>query len=744
MKSSTRRVPVTELARRYGRSGDLGRHHFSLLRGVEGIRVHQRLQRNRGESFQAEVSIRTPWVEGEMELFGRVDGVDTTPDGPVVEEIKTCLSEDGPPESDRAAHRLQARLYAWMWWRNTGVCPRIRLRWAHPRPGRPVLEESWEEEAEVLNREVEAVLRRHAEWLEERSRWRALRDDSLRGLELPFDAPRPGQVEMMEAVDQVMETGGRLDVGAPTGIGKTLAVLTPGLRALARGDIDTLVACTHRNAGKTVMEDALRRLTERGARVHALTLVARERVCAHTGTPCDCEVCPLARGFYDRLEEGLRALRAHALWDADTWRRVAEAHALCPFAFMMAAAREADMLVGDINYALDPSARIEFVFGERPGTCGLVIDEAHHLPDRARSMLSAELDPRVLREGMGEAASATRAVTRELRAWQRENLDREGMPTAGAEPPTRLAARCAAACEVLEVSLAETPPGVDDRRREAWRMLRDFHLSVDRRLPSHLAYRDGAVLWHFCRDVAEWLRERFRAVRTVVLFSATLEPMESFRRLTGAEPGDRALCLPSPFDPDRLRIRVDPTIPVVWKARTSALYDRLAARIQAFVAEEPGKSLVFFPSYAFMEEVAKRLPSHDLLTGPLRVQPRGMQERDTEAFLAPFRQNRGAVTGLAVLGGALNEGIDLPGDALTTVVVVSIGLPAICRERDLLRAWFQERDGEGFFYAYSLPGLLRARQAVGRVIRGPEDRGRVLLIDPRYTHPLYRGLRGEG
>lgn len=274
-------------------------------------------------------------------------------------------------------------------------------------------------------------------------------------------------------------------------------------------------------------------------------------------------------------------------------------------------------------------------------------------------------------------------------------------------------------------------------------MLRDFHLSVDRRLSSHLTYREAQVLHHFCRDVAEWLRERFRDVWAVGLFSATLDPMDSFRRLTGAEPGDRALRLVSPFDPGRLRIEVEGSIPVVWKARTSALYDRLAARIQAFAAEEPGKSLVFFPSYAFMQEVAKRLPPHDLWTGPLRVQPRGMQERDAERFLEPFRMDRGPITGFAVLGGALNEGIDLPGEALTAVVVVSIGLPAICREREILRNWFQERDGEGFYYAYSLPGLLRVRQAAGRVIRGPEDRGRVLLIDPRFGHPLYRSLRGE-
>jgi Rad3-related DNA helicase len=164
----------------------------------------------------------------------------------------------------------------------------------------------------------------------------------------------------------------------------------------------------------------------------------------------------------------------------------------------------------------------------------------------------------------------------------------------------------------------------------------------------------------------------------------------------------------------------------------------LVSRIQSFLAEQPGKSLVFVPSYAVLNEVARRMPHQDLLSGPLQVQPKGLQEDGVEAFLAPFRNQPGPVTGLAVLGGPLNEGIDLAGDALTTVVVVSIGLPALCRERELLREWFQSQGEEGFLLAYSLPGLNRVRQAVGRILRGPEDRGRVLLVDSRFDHPLYR------
>jgi DNA excision repair protein ERCC-2 len=124
--------------------------------------------------------------------------------------------------------------------------------------------------------------------------------------------------------------------------------------------------------------------------------------------------------------------------------------------------------------------------------------------------------------------------------------------------------------------------------------------------------------------------------------------------------------------------------------------------------------------------------------GPVLVQPKGLQEEAADDFLRPFREDKAPVTGLAVLGAALNEGIDLPGPALESVIVVSIGLPAVTLERELMREWYQAQGEDGFVMAYTLPGLTRVMQALGRVIRGPDDQGSALLIDPRFSHPIYR------
>ena len=93
-----------------------------------------------------------------------------------------------------------------------------------------------------------------------------------------------------------------------------------------------------------------------------------------------------------------------------------------------------------------------------------------------------------------------------------------------------------------------------------------------------------------------------------------------------------------------------------------------------------------------------------------------------------------------MLGGIFGEGIDLVGERLIGAVIVGVGLPQLCVERDLIRDYFQEQNSTGFDYAYTFPGMNRVLQAVGRVIRSENDRGVVMLIDARFNETRYRRL----
>jgi DNA excision repair protein ERCC-2 len=122
------------------------------------------------------------------------------------------------------------------------------------------------------------------------------------------------------------------------------------------------------------------------------------------------------------------------------------------------------------------------------------------------------------------------------------------------------------------------------------------------------------------------------------------------------------------------------------------------------------------------------------------VQAREMDDAGRADFLGRFSsQNNQTLVGFAVMGGIFGEGIDLVGERLSGAVIVGVGLPAICPERDLIRSYFDER-GAGFDFAYRYPGINRVLQAAGRVIRTDQDRGAVLLVDQRFCRSTYQGL----
>lgn len=758
--SKSVRVSVREIAAFAGRTGDLSSHHISLLRGSDGIRAHRRLQSARAPASRREVSVQGLWQGRELtlEIHGRIDLLHETDDGLLVEEIKTTRLPEGEFPPDASVHRLQALLYAWLLG-NPARTPAQRtpaqqvnvpaacVRYVPPDSGTGWV---WKLEitASELLAEISSVCAAYEDWLIHLLHWREQRDQSLVSLPFPYPELRPGQPELMQAVERCFRMGERLYAEAPTGIGKTLAVLLPALRALGEGRIQTLFYATCRNSGKSVVQDAIHLLQSEGMQLRALTLVARERICNATGSPCDCSACPLALGFFDRLNAALAELREQPDWSRPVWEAIAARHRLCPFAFLMRAAREADLLIGDINYVLDPSAKLAFLFDTAPETVGLLLDEAHHLPERARDMYSASLD-------LAAYSKALRALPPELRGLQTDlrrvlrtanalALIPQGDNTCTEAVPRELGEACRRALLALEQSLQACAPVANDPRHSLMRTLQDFWLSIERHQPSHITYREGQTLHHLCRDPAEVLRGSLDTLFATVLFSATLSPLPLFRQLTGATPENREVSLASPFDPTQFPVELEADIPVTYSARGPETYRKLANRILRFLQEHPGKNMVFFPSFEVMQQVRTHFPEEDLWFGTVLSQPRGLQETETTEFLRPLRESKQAVTVLAALGGALNEGIDLPGEQLTGVVVVSIGLPAVSARQELLRDYHQRQGREGFVLAYTLPGYLRVRQALGRVIRGPHDRGRALLIDPRFQHPFYRELLQSG
>lgn len=261
----------------------------------------------------------------------------------------------------------------------------------------------------------------------------------------------------------------------------------------------------------------------------------------------------------------------------------------------------------------------------------------------------------------------------------------------------------------------------------------------DERFRSIFVTESETRLRLFCLDPSHLLRKALERGKAAIFFSATLAPIDYYRALLGGEPEDAALQLSSPFPPEHLAVLIHGRIQTHFKARDTTLSE-VVESIAALMQGRPGNYLVYFPSYQYLAMVHGQFQSThpDIAT---LVQRPGMSEAERDNFLAAFTLEQGeTLVGFAVLGGIFGEGIDLVGERLIGAVIVGVGLPQLCIERDLIRDYFQEQRGAGFDYAYTFPGMNRVLQAIGRVIRSENDRGVVLLLDARFTEARYRRL----
>ena len=249
--------------------------------------------------------------------------------------------------------------------------------------------------------------------------------------------------------------------------------------------------------------------------------------------------------------------------------------------------------------------------------------------------------------------------------------------------------------------------------------------------------KDDITLRVNCLDASGFLNTSLSSIKSAVIFSATLSPMDYYINTLGGKSSDASLILPSPFPKDNLKIIIAPNISIRYKNRDSS-YQKVADYIKAFVKNKVGNYFVFLPSYEYLHNL---MPYIDIKDALIFEQNKEMSDEEKEIFLSNFKPSP-EVTSIAfvVVGGAFGEGIDLVSDRLIGAVIVGIGMPKINFISDQISKHYDSLGLSGYDYAYLNPGMNKIMQALGRVIRSEEDKGAVLLIDERYLNNEYRDL----
>jgi DNA excision repair protein ERCC-2 len=249
--------------------------------------------------------------------------------------------------------------------------------------------------------------------------------------------------------------------------------------------------------------------------------------------------------------------------------------------------------------------------------------------------------------------------------------------------------------------------------------------------------RDEEKLGLLCLDPGTIVGARIKSFGGFLAMSATLSPFQYYRDLLGLGDCEVAhVTAQDPFPLEHRKVLVAPRISTTHADRASHAQST-AELVQECVEAMPGNVAIFFPSFLMLEDIANRLRLEGCQV--LR-QRRRMSDEQRSEWLQALQDPDEKTILLGVLGGIFAEGVDLPGGCLTGVFVVGPSLPPIGLELDLVRDFCDERYGDGFRYASLIPGMTRVVQAAGRLIRGPDDRGVVLLIGRRFRWRDYSAL----
>ena len=736
------RLSVRDLAHWLFRSGDLYSRYDGTATADEGVATQKKLQKGKGAGYQPEVTVRYSESRDGVALVvaGRADGFLADPALAQVDEFKCCRAPAAQVHGLLGdVHWAQVRLYAALLAIEHSEIESWTTNLIYAHPDTLVAERHSETvSADALRHFLSATLDRLFALLRAQSMHLRARATFAEQLAFPLAAFRTGQRVAARRVYRALRDNEQFLLEAPTGSGKTLTTLFPAVKLLS-DEAARVFYLTARNTGQAAAVRAGRQLADDAAALRIITITAKEKCCPIAGMPCDPERCDRAHGYFDRVDAATSALLSHTHVDAATVAAVADTHTVCPFELSLDAARWADVVICDYNYFFDPMVRLRR-FAHLP-SARLLIDEAHQMTPRVTGMLTAEIGRTELKAARAEplpdglerrVAAVDRALLRVRRPFadQPEGIYACDYPTTLLRALQRLCDEASA----TEIAL-DAFPAFRAAYFTALRLLKIAELADSACLAGFVVldrYDDGIRLASL--DPAAYTRSILGQYGGHVRFSASLSPMALLQRLHGIDQGTEARS-EGGYSADQLDVRIVPDIATYYRQREASVAP-LAALTTALIERHGGCFFVAFPSFDYLDLFWAGAAHGEHVV--VRRQTRGMDDAARDRFLRDIETEPGPQLVCIVLGGVFSESIELLGRRLTGLVVVGIGYPPRTAHTLAVQQHFDTAGIDGHCVAFEQPAMVKVVQAAGRILRSPEDRGVLCLVDPRFLEPRYQ------
>ncbi len=734
----------------------------------QGSRIHRKLQKRMGSGYRAEVPFKQqcPCDGFILQVEGRADGIFVEEGRTVIDEIKGVLRDLEQVREPAGIHLAQAKCYAYMY-ASQNTMEEIDVQMTYCNLETEEIKRFRQSyRCEELKLWFGELIHAYEKWAGFQIEWRNKRKESIRRTEFPFPY-REGQRELAAAVYRTILRRKKLFIQAPTGVGKTMATVFPAVRAIGEDLGEKIFYLTAKTITRTVAEQAFQTLRSQGLLFKTITLTAKEKICFCENTECNPDACPYAKGHFDRVNDAVFDLITKG---CELTRSVLEAQAeryrVCPFEMSLDVSIWVDAVICDYNYVFDPNAHLKRFFSEgNKGGYLFLVDEAHNLVERGREMYSAEIYKedilrirRLVKTEDPKLAKRLEECNRQLLEMKREcedymilnTADRSECEVSGYQVVDSVAHISLKLMNVfgeLEHYLEECrDPDKREEVLEFYFQVRDFLNIYDILDDNYTVYaeleRQGRFrLKLLCVNPSVNLQAYLEQGNSTIFFSATLLPIQYYKKLLSVEKEDYAVYAESHFPAENRLILLATDVSTRYTMRGKGMYQKIARYILRTIRAKKGNYMIFFPSYRFLEDVYEFFQTEMEAEEEIEciIQTQRMGEEAREIFLENFEEEReGSLAGFCVMGGIFSEGIDLTKDRLIGAVIVGTGLPQVCNDREILRSYFDRRKLSGFDYSYLYPGMNKVLQSAGRVIRTEEDQGVILLLDERFLGRQYQ------
>ena len=786
---------------------------------MEGSKIHRKIQRSMGENYQAEVPLALT-IEAEeymLVIEGRADGIaygefpnqnsekeaytqDTFLDRTgkseemvYIDEIKGVYRNVATMEASVYVHKAQAMCYAYIYALQNHL-DQIGVQMTYcnlDTEDVKLFQEvfAWDALADWFGNLI-AEYRKWADW---QIMWRRKRQESIQNLEFPYPY-REGQRKLVGDVYRTIRRGKNLFLQAPTGVGKTISTIFPAVKAVGEELADRIFYLTAKTITATVAKETFGLLREQGYQAKIIQLTAKEKLCLCGNTAieqeaadqdnpypdfpqikleCNPQNCPYAKGHFDRVNDAVfELLQTSDLFTREEILAQARKHRVCPFELSLDVATWCDNILCDYNYVFDPNVYLKRFFQDSSKEKYLfLVDEAHNLVDRSREMYSATLYKEDILAVKKIMKPHNQAIARTLDKCNKAMLDfkRECENYSVCESVGVLTFYLMRLVSQME-EFFEKPREFPDKKTvlDFYFELRNFVNIYDLVDENYVIYdemqEDGRFMIKlFCVDPSKNLQKCIDKSVSTIFFSATLLPINYYKRLLSTKEDNYAIYAQSTFDETQRLLAFGRDVSTKYTRRGPAEYEKIARYIRAAIRSKKGNYMVFFPSYKMMQDVYdvfvrveresdtrngvavsdEQNIAEESLEESLTIimQHSNMNEAEREEFLQAFEQeDGGTLVAFCVMGGIFGEGIDLKNDRLIGAVIVGTGLPQISNEREILKQYYDKQGLSGFDYAFRYPGINKVLQAAGRVIRTQEDRGIIVLLDERFLQSDYNAL----